>query len=336
MDIFGFKNEIPEDEDPQDAIVRAAVNDAWQELLARTRSVPVALEPNPTAHEGGTKGDQRRADQTGAAGRMVLGEKHADRLKVRGVTGHGKRELKEDPSGPSLSKWNFLVSFAAVAALDLLWAPSYLRHLSNALASRSGIFGIVFSAVFFTVWGAFFGIGHFFVIRAHVRCPKDARWLYHYPCNRHKRIGCETCLQREWNLHRSFIWSIVAFDYYFFWFFFGPLFMYRSSTINSLGFMMSTGVGLLLVFRLSGNLGLEPPRNLAMSWGFLRSHGSRIFRTHQIVLFVSWLALLTRSISSDDLKFTKLLLASVVLYFIAIFWLVKYKALYRNFNPAST
>ena len=236
-----------------------------------------------------------------------------------------------------LTKWHFWFSYAAVAALLMLWLqPLLLDRYTRWDSSESvlSLAGKLISPAIFV--GAFFiGPGLFFILRAYYRRPKQldsgyrrSEWK-NTTCKKHARGDCRTCMRGQWMLNRCNTWLFAAILYYF-----GLGIMLLTSDLFKLRYIplgFSTVCGLFLwVSIISPDIfHFSQDRPLEWQCGLIKSPVRGERRLPQFVLVLSWIILLFMCLWLHDIELCRITITSITLYFIAVFWGTRSGALHR-------
>ena len=227
-----------------------------------------------------------------------------------------------------LSKWHFRLSCAAAAGLFILW----LQPILPRLISRWDSFAWEF--IFLVLAGVPLGVGSFFILRAYFRRPKQLESAYRRSewdniCKKHARRDCRTCLRSQWILNQCNTWMFIAILYYF-----GLGIVLLMSDLIRLRYIplgFSTVCGLFLwVSIISPDIfHFSQDRPLEWQCGLIKSPVRGERRLPQFVLVLSWIILLFMCLWLHDIELFRIIITSMTLYFIAVFWGIKSNALHR-------
>jgi len=234
-----------------------------------------------------------------------------------------------------LNKWQFRLSYAAVAALLMLWLQPHLHDLYTRWGSSESALSFAGEFIPLAVLvGVLLGPGLFFILRAYYWRPKQLdsgyrRSKWDNTCKKHARGDCRTCMRSQWMLNRCNTWLFAAILYYF-----GLGFMPLTSDLFKLRYLplgFSTVCGLFLwVSVVSPDIfHLSQDRPLEWQWGLIKSPVRVERRLPQFVLLLSWIILLFMCLWLHDIGLFRITITSMTLYFIAVFWVVKSNTLHR-------
>jgi len=233
-----------------------------------------------------------------------------------------------------LSKWSFRFSSAAVAALFIIWLQPILPGRYQRWVSSESALGFAGEFIPVVLLGVLPGLGLFFILRAYFRRPKTLELAYRRSewnniCKKHARDNCRTCLRGQWILNRCSTWMFVAVLFYLA----VGILPLASDSVKlrdiPLGFSTVCGLFLWASVISPDMFHFSQDRPLEVHWGLIKSPVRGERRLPQLVLVLSWIILLSMCLWLHDIELFRITITSMTLYFIAVFWGIKYDALHR-------